>query len=299
MKLKRRTREALQGYAFIAPAMAVSIVFLGIASVFVLYMSFHRVNMVQQTYEWVGLANYRMGFSDTLLRRALRNTITFSAIVVPIQTFLALVVAAVLNSNIKFKKTFRAIVFLPTLTSSAALTMIFMFMFSMRGPVNSMMIAAGLLDAADPINFLRSTDWSMRVIMIMNIWSTIPMYMTLYLASLQELPNSMYEAASIDGATEVQKFFYITIPYLRPITTFVLLTGVIGTMQMFDQAFIFSDGDGGPASSTLTVALQIYRYAMGPGSAMGYASMIAICLMVLILTMAFIVNKLNKEERVY
>jgi len=299
VKLKRRTREALQGYAFIAPAMAVSIVFLGIASVFVLYMSFHRVNMVQQTYEWVGLANYRMGFSDTLLRRALRNTITFSAIVVPIQTFLALVVAAVLNSNIKFKKTFRAIVFLPTLTSSAALTMIFMFMFSMRGPVNSMMIAAGLLDAADPINFLRSTDWSMRVIMIMNIWSTIPMYMTLYLASLQELPNSMYEAASIDGATEVQKFFYITIPYLRPITTFVLLTGVIGTMQMFDQAFIFSDGDGGPASSTLTVALQIYRYAMGPGSAMGYASMIAICLMVLILTMAFIVNKLNKEERVY
>ena len=109
----------------------------------------------------------------------------------------------------------------------------------------------------------------------------------------------MYEAASIDGANEVKKFFYITVPYLRPITTFVVLTGVIGTMQMFDQAFIFSGGDGGPAGSTLTIALLIYRYAFGPGSAMGYASMIAIFLMVIILTIAFIVNRINKEERVY
>ncbi|MCL2840880.1 MAG: sugar ABC transporter permease [Defluviitaleaceae bacterium] len=299
MKLSRRTRETLQGYAFVAPAIATTMIFLGIASVAVLFMSFSRVNMVQGTYEWIGLNNYRVGFTDSLLHRAIRNTLVFSAVVVPVQTFLSLVVAAVLNSNIKFKKAFRAIIFLPTLTSSAALTMIFMFMFSMRGPVNSMLISMGLLAASDPINFLRSSDWSMRVIMIMNIWSTIPFYMTLYLASLQELPNSMYEAASIDGASEVKKFFYITIPYLRPITTFVVLTGIIGTMQMFDQAFIFSGGDGGPASSTMTIALLIYRYAFGPGSAMGYASMIAICLMVIILTLAFIVNRINKEERVY
>jgi multiple sugar transport system permease protein/raffinose/stachyose/melibiose transport system permease protein len=298
--LKRRTRETLQGYAFVAPAIATSMVFLGIASLFVLFMSFNRVNIIQGTYEWVGLNNYRLARTDPMLRRAIRNTLTFSAVVVPTQTFLALVIAAVLNSNIKFKKTFRSIVFLPTLTSSAALTMIFMFMFSMRGPVNSMMLSMGFLEVGNPINFLRSSQWSMRVIMIMNVWSTIPMYMTLYLASLQELPKSMYEAASIDGASEVQKFFSITIPYLRPITTFVLLTGIIGTLQMFDQAFIFSGGDGGPANSTLTIALLVYRYAFGPGSAMGYASTIAILLMVLILTISFVVNKLNKgDERVY
>ena len=299
MNLKRKTRDTLQGYAFVAPAIATTMVFLGIASLFVLFMSFNRVNIIRGTYDWVGLANYRTALSDTMLRTAIRNTLTFSAVVVPAQTFLALVVAAVLNSNIMFKKTFRSIIFLPTLTSSAALTMIFMFMFSMRGPMNSMMIALGILEVGSPINFLNSTTWSMRVIMVMNIWSTIPMYMTLYLASLQELPKSMYEAAEIDGANEVKKFFYITIPYLRPITTFVVLTGVIGTLQMFDQAYIFSGGDGGPANSTLTVSLIVYRYAFGPGSAMGYASTIAIFLMVLILTIAFIVNKINKEERVY
>jgi len=297
--MRMKTRNTLQGYAFVAPAIATVLVFLGIASFFVLFMSFNRVNMIAGTYNFIGLQNYARALIDPMLHRAIRNTLTFSAVVVPSQTFIALVVAAVLNSGIHFKKTFRSIVFLPTLTSSAALTMIFMFMFSMRGPVNSFLIGIGLVDMGDPINFLRSTTWSMRVIMLMNIWSTVPMYMTLYLASLQELPRSMYEAADIDGASEVRKFFSITVPYLRPITTFVVLTGIIGTLQMFDQAFIFSGGDGGPANATLTVALLVYRYAFGPGMAMGYAAMIAMLLMVVILAIALVVNRINKEERLY
>jgi multiple sugar transport system permease protein/raffinose/stachyose/melibiose transport system permease protein len=123
--------------------------------------------------------------------------------------------------------------------------------------------------------------------------------MTLYIASLVDMPQNMYEAAGLDGANVVHKFFYITIPYLRPITTYVLLTGIIGTLQMFDQAYIFSDGSGGPANSTLTIALLVYRYAFGPQNAMGYAATLAVILAVLILIISLIVNKINKEERVY
>jgi len=296
--VKRKHRETIQGYAFVAPSIIVTSVFLGIAAMFVLYMSFHRVNLIQNTYEFIGFDNYIRAFNDPMLHRAIRNTLTFSAIVVPSQTFIALLMAAVLNSKIRFKRTFRTIFFMPTLTSSAALTMIFMFMFNIRGPVNTILMAFGVLEPGEAINFLQNTTWSLPVIMLMNIWSTFPMYMVLYLTSLQELPKSMYEAADIDGASEVRKFFDITIPYLRPITTFVVLTGVIGTLQMFDQAFIFSDGSGGPANSTLTITLLIYNYAFGPANAMGYASMIAIALMVLILIMTFISNRVNKEERI-
>ena len=300
--MKRRHKETIQGYIFVAPSIIVTSIFLGIAALFVLYMSFHRVNLVRAggaSYEFVGLLNYRRALQDPMLHRAIRNTLTFSAVVVPVQTFIALVAAAVLNSNIMFKKVFRSIIFMPTLTSSAALTMIFMFVFNVRGPINSMLINWGMLEVGHGINFPQNITWALPVIMIMNIWSTFPMYMTLYIASLQELPKSMYEAAEIDGANEVRKFFNITIPYLRPITTFVLLTGIIGTLQMFDQAYIFSDGAGGPANATLTVTLLVYRFAFGPGNTMGYASMIAITLMLLIFIITIIVNKINKEERVY
>ena len=297
--LKRRHRETIQGYVFVTPAIIVTGIFLGITVLFVIYMSFHRVNLIQGTFEFVGFNNYLRALEDPMLHRAVRNSLTFSAVVVPTQTFVALVMAAILNSNIKFKKTFRIIYFMPTLTSSAALTIIFMFMFSVRGPINAMLMNFGVIEPGEAINFLNNMSWALPVIMLMCVWCTFPMYMTFYLASLQDLPKSMYEAASIDGANETRKFFSITIPYLRPITSFVVLTGIIGTLQMFDQAFIASGGDGGPANATLTITLLIYRYAFGPASAMGYASMIAIGLMVLVLTATMIANTINKEERVY
>lgn len=135
--------------------------------------------------------------------------------------------------------------------------------------------------------------------MVMNIWSTIPMYTTMYLASLQDLPNSMYEAADIDGAGPIKRFWYITIPYLKPITTYVLLTSIIGTLQMFDQAYIFSGGSGGPSNSTLTVSLMVYKYAFGTQNAMGYAATLALILAVIIMVISLLAEKANGEERVY
>lgn len=294
---KRERREHRQGYLFLTPAIIITSIFIGLSVLFVIYLSFHKVNLFNRTYTLVGLDNYIRALTDETTRVAFKNTLTFSAIVVPIQTFLALVMASVLNSKIKGKMIFRTVYFLPTLTSSSALTLIFMFMFSVTGPINGMLINLGFYDKG--INFLQNPNFSLKVIMAMNIWSTIPYYMTLYLATLQDLPDSMYEAAEIDGANAIKKFFYITIPYLKPMTAYVLLTSIIGTLQMFDQAYIFSNGSGGPANSTLTVSLMIYRYAFGTQNAMGFAATLAIILAVVILLLSLLSQKITKSERLY
>ena len=275
---KRKLQEWRQGYLFLLPAIIILGIFIGIAAVYVVYLSFHKVNLFTNSFTFVGLDNYLRLFTDETARKALTNTLSFSVVVVPCQTVIALIIASVLNSKIRGKYFFRAVYFLPTLTSSSALTIIFMFMFSVTGPINMMLIRAGILPVGGGINFLENPDFALKVIMVMNIWSTVPQYTTMYLASLQDLPVSLYEAADIDGANTLQKFTNITIPYLKPITTYVLLTGIIGTLQMFDQAYIFSNGSGGPANSTLTVSLMVYRYAFGTNNAMGYAACIAIIL---------------------
>ncbi len=290
-------KEHRQGYLFLTPAIVILTIFIGLSVLYVVYLSFHKVNLFTKQYTFVGLQNYKRVFTDNIARTGLINTLKFSAVVVPVQTVLALVISSVLNSGIKGKYFFRTVYFLPTLTSSSALTMIFMFMFNVSGPINKLLIDTHLISKG--INFLQEPQFALRVIMMMNIWSTIPMYTTMYLASLQDLPASMYEAAEIDGAGSLKKFWYITIPYLKPITTYVLLTSVIGTLQMFDQAYIFSNGSGGPENSTLTVSLMIYRYAFGTQNAMGYAATLAIILAVIIMLISRLAEKANGEERIY
>ncbi|MFK4782614.1 carbohydrate ABC transporter permease [Lactococcus petauri] len=296
MKKQKRTKsqisEMIQGYGFITPALLIILVFFVLAILFAVYLSFNDVNLIMHTYEWNGFRNYQNLFQDKQLLRALQNTGFFALVVVPVQTIIALVIAYILASKgIKAKKMFRLIYFLPTLTSSAALTLIFMFVFNLNGPINGFLESIHLIDG--PINFINDTDWTLKVIMVMNIWSTVPYFMTIYLASLVDLPDAMYEAAEIDGANAFQKLRYITIPYLRPITTFVLLTGIIGTFQMFDQAYIFSGVTGGPENSTLTVSLLIFQYAFGQQNQMGYAAVIAIMLAIIIFVVSRIAEKLN------
>jgi len=259
---KSQWQEIRQAWLFLAPAIIVVGIFFVLAVLFAFYLSFNDVNLFTNTFSFKGIENYVRIFTDQKARIALRNTATFALVVVPLQTIFALIIAYILSSRgIKGKKLFRMIYFLPTLTSSSALTIIFMFIFNIYGPVNDLFMNLGFY--SEPINFLQEPAYALKVIMVMNIWSTVPYYMTIYLASLVDLPHSLYEAAEIDGATTVDKLRYITIPYLRPITTYVLLTGIIGTFQMFDQAYIFSNGSGGPNNSTLTLSLMIYQYAFG------------------------------------
>ena len=292
---KSQWQEIRQAWLFLAPAIIVVGIFFALAVLFAFYLSFNDVNLFTNTFSFKGIENYLRIFTDQKARIALRNTATFALVVVPLQTIFALIIAYILSSKgIKGKKLFRMVYFLPTLTSSSALTIIFMFIFNIYGPVNDLFMNLGFY--SEPINFLQEPAYALKVIMVMNIWSTVPYYMTIYLASLVDLPHSLYEAAEIDGATTVDKLRYITIPYLRPITTYVLLTGIIGTFQMFDQAYIFSNGSGGPNNSTLTLSLMIYQYAFGQMNTMGYAAALAIVLAIIIFITSLLAEKLNKER---
>lgn len=295
--MKKKTKDAIQGWTFLTPTILILSIFVFASIIFALYISFHKVNLFTGYMKFIGFDNYKRLFTDQKSLVAFKNTAFFAAIVVPIQTFLAMVMASVLNSKLRGKMIFRNVFFLPTLTSSAALTMIFMFLFSLNGPINDLAMNIGILD--ERINFLNNAKFALKVIMSMNIWSTVPFFMTIYLAALQDIPKSVYEAAEVDGANSVQKFLKIKVPFLKPVTTFVMLMGIIGTFQMFDQAYIFSNGSGGPENSTLTVALLIYRNAFGQNNTMGYAAAMSILLSLAIFVVSFIAQKFNKSESMY
>lgn len=288
-------KDKLSGWVFVLPAVLILLMFTIGASIFAVFLSVNKVNMFAGTYQFTGLDNYLRAFTDPKLLDAFGNAISFAIIVVPIQTGLALIMAVVLSSKIRFKKTFRMIYFLPTLTSSAALTLIFMFIFNINGPINELGQFLNVIQ--EPINFLQDPKFALKVIMIMNIWSTVPIFMTIYLAALSDVPKSLYEAAELDGASEIQKFIKITIPQVRNVTSYIVMVGIIGTLQMFDQAFIFSNGSGGPENATLTPALLVYQNAFGTMNSMGYAAALSIILSIFIFVLALFSNKLTKANK--
>jgi multiple sugar transport system permease protein len=294
--MKSKTRESIQGYGFMLPALIILAVFFLFPIGYALFLSFTRVSLMGgMDFDWIGFTNYQIALNDERVWAALRNTARYVVFVVPIQTAIALIMASALNSGIKFQKTFRTIYFLPTLTSSAALTMIFMFLFSVNGPLNDFLVSYNFIEA--PINFVENIDFALNTIMVMNIWSTVPLYMTIYLAGLQDISPAIYEAASIDGAGTWKKLTRITVPNIAPVTNYVLLIGIIGCFQVFDQAYIVSSGTGGPNNATLTLVLVIYQYAFQIIGTMGYASALAILLTILIFVVSMIVKFANKEDR--
>lgn len=293
---KRTIREATQGYTFMAPAIFVLALFIIGPILYAFFLSFHKVQLLgNATFDFVKFANFTNIADDQRALRALWNTFKYVIIVVPIQTLLALILAATLNAGLKGQSFFRIVYFLPTLTSSAVLTLIFMWMYNQNGLINKILSFIGL----PTYNWMGDPSVALIAIMIMNIWATAPFFMVIYLAALQDIPESLYEAAELDGANAFKKFLYITVPNLRPVTSFVVIMGLIGTFQLFDQSFIFSGGSGGPDNSTLTVVLLIYQYAFKSLGTMGYAAAIAVLLSLVILIATLLQRKFSKEESLY
>jgi multiple sugar transport system permease protein len=290
---RRKLREAAAGYLFLLPTLLVIGTFLLAPIVYALFLSFHKVQLLGGiSYRFIDFDNYvRMGADDRVWI-ALYNTFEYAIIVVPLQTALAILLAAVLNSKLRGRNAFRILYFLPTVTSSAVLTLIFMWIFKTDGLLNDLLGVFGI----QPFNWLGDPKVALKGIMLMNVWSTAPYFMVIYLAALQDIPDSLYEAAEIDGARTLRKFWSITLPLLKPVTFFVVTMGIIGTFQLFDQAYIFSNGSGGPNNSTLTVVLLIYQYAF-KNLDMGYAAALAVMLAAVIMLVTVIQRRIFGEEK--
>lgn len=275
------------------PTIVVLGIFVVLPILYAVFLSLHKVQLLGGiNYQFIGFRNFTRLLDDERVWIALRNTAEYVAIVVPTQTILALVLAVTLNSGIRGKNWWRILYFLPTVTSSAVLTLIFMWIYNTDGLLNDFLASLGL----PTYNWLGDPAVALKGIIIMNIWSTAPFYMVIYLAALQDIPQSLYEAAELDGANGWQKFIHVTIPILKPVTFFVIAMGVIGTFQLFDQSYIFSGGTGGPNNATLTVVLLIYQ-AVFRNLQMGYAAAIAFLLAAIIIAIALIQQRLFGGER--
>ncbi|ABA20087.1 carbohydrate ABC transporter membrane protein 1, CUT1 family [Trichormus variabilis ATCC 29413] len=289
---RRNITDSLFGYVFMMPTLLVLGTFVVLPILYSVFLSLNKVQLLGGVaYQFIGLRNFQRLVDDQLVWIALRNTAEYVVIVVPSQTILALILAVTLNAGIRGKNWWRILYFLPTVTSSAVLTLIFMWIYNTDGLLNDFLAFVGL----PTYNWLGDPAVALKGIMLMNIWSTAPFYMVIYLAALQDIPAKLYEAAELDGANWWQKFIYITIPLLKPVTFFVIAVGVIGTFQLFDQSYIFSGGTGGPNNATLTVVLLIYqmvfRYLQ-----MGYAAAIAFLLAVVIIAITLIQRRVFAGE---
>jgi multiple sugar transport system permease protein len=281
--ISRQIKENLTAYLFITPSILVLGTFVILPILYAVFLSLHKVQMLGGIhYHFVGLANFQRLLTDERVEIALKNTAEYVAVVVPTQTILALGLAITLNSGIRGKNWWRILYFLPTVTSSAVLTLIFMWIYNTNGLLNNFLAFLKL-----PIyNWLGDPSVALKGIMIMNIWSTAPFFMVIYLAALQDIPQTIYEAAELDGANSWEQFLYITLPLLQPVTFFVMAMGIIGTFQLFDQSYIFSGGTGGPNNATLTLVLLIYQTVFR-NLQMGYGAAIAFLLasVIIILTL--------------
>ncbi|WP_227013586.1 carbohydrate ABC transporter permease [Paenibacillus psychroresistens] len=290
---KHNQRNTFMGYFFMSPAIIILSVFFILPILFAVFLSFTKAELLGDvSFTFKGIDNFTRMFDDERVMIALKNTAQYVIIVVPLQTFLALILASALNAKIKFKNVFRVLFFLPTVTSSAVLTLMFVWILNSQGLLNEFLQWVGL----PTYNWLGDPAVALKGIMGMNIWSTAPTFMVVYLAALQDVPDSLYEAAEMDGATWLQKFWRITVPMLRPATTFVVIMGIVGTFQLFDQAYIFSNGSGGPNNSTLTVVLLVYQYAF-KNLEMGYASALTLMLASVIMVATLLQRLVFKEEK--
>ncbi len=264
----RYWRQWLTAYLFIAPWLIFLLVFIAGAIVLALYFSFTDYDLLSDPV-FVGLKNYQKAFQDESFLHAIRNVATYTAVVVLSQTFIGLVMAAILDRKIPFRRFFRIAWYLPCVASSVVTTLIFMWLFLPDGFINAALNFVGI-DVR--INWLGDEATALPSIMIMNIWATAATMMLIFLAAIQDVPGPIYEAANLDGAGPIRQFFQITLPLMRPAIFLVVLLGTIGCFQLYDQVKIATNG--GPNEATLTVTYLIWRQGfrdlnMGYASAMG------------------------------
>jgi multiple sugar transport system permease protein len=280
-------REALAAYAFLLPYLLVMGVFLLIAIVVAFVLSFFYVDFGFSQPEWYGLKNYEHIWydlthnGDYLL--SLINVVKYTIGVVILQTVLAFALALLLNQKVRGRGYFRTAFYLPALTSSVAISVIFVWLYRPQGPINFLLSLVGIQGP----NWLGDSNTALWAIMLLNMWTTAPTFMLVYLAALQDIPETVYEAARIDGANVWQQITKITVPLLRPTTFVVTALGTIGAFQLFDQVYVMQGPAGGPLKSTLTPAVEIYNTAFN-SSLMGLACAQAFVLFVLIFAFTFV-----------
>jgi len=287
LRLRLGRRGGLAGYFFVTPSLLFLLVFVIIPIFAAFYYSLTDYDLMRAP-RFAGMKNYVNVFDDDRFRESIRNTLYFAAGTVPSGVVTSLLLAALINRSIRGIYTFRALFYMPVVSSFVSVSLIWLWLYEPQfGLFNDTLEALGLPRS----KWLRSADTSMPSIIMMSVWKNMGLNMVIYLAGLQGIPPHLYEASEIDGAGRVSQFFRITLPLLAPTTFFVVIVYFIGALQMFVQVWIMTGNTGiagepagsagGPLDSTLTVVVLLYANAF-EFMKMGYAASMSVILFLMI-----------------
>jgi multiple sugar transport system permease protein len=277
-----KKKEALAAALMLAPNLTGLLIFMVIPTVASFVISTTNWNLIGSPV-WAGLENFREAFGDELFWTTLRNTAVYVFCKVPLNVFLSLLLAVLLNQSLYGRTLFRAILFLPMIASSVSVALLWQPLFLSNGLLNKLLTALKL----PALMWIYNPKTSMMSVILVALWKELGYYMVIFLAGLQAISRTYYEAANIDGASGIQQFARITVPLISPTTFFVLIISIIGSFQIFDLTTVLTGG--GPANSTNTIIMYVYQAGF-KFFRMGYASALSAILFVIVLAITIIQN---------
>jgi len=283
-----RRQETIAGYLFLLPNIIGFLIFSSVPVLVTLSISLLDWDLIRAPH-FVGFDNYiKLLTDDATFRKVLLNTAYYVIGTVPTGIILSLLLALAMNSSVKGIAFFRCIFFIPVISASVAVAMMWRWLYNTDfGLINIALTSVGL----QRVPWLSSTAWAMPALIMMAVWKNLGFNMVIFLAGLQGIPAQLYEAAAIDGATSWHRFRYITVPMLAPTTFFVMIISIIGSFQVFDLAFVLTRG--GPGDATNTMVMYIYNQAF-QFFHMGYAASIAWVLFGIIFVITLVQTRLQK-----
>ena len=285
-------RRAWAGRLFVAPNLTAVAVFMLFPLGFSLYMSFQQWDVFRPP-KFVGLKNFEELFtSDPLFLIAIRNTAVFTVGTVVPTIVISLVVAAVLNRKVKGIGIFRTIVFLPLAISSVVMAVVWQFVFNTdNGLLNIMLGWIGI----GPVPWLVEPRWAMVSLCIVSVWRSVPFATVILLAAMQGVPETVYEAAKIDGAGEIRQFAFITVPLIRGAMSFVVVISIIHAFQAFDMVYVLNGANGGPETATYVLGIMLFQHAFS-FLEFGYASALAWVMFAILLVVTVLQLRLTRQR---
>jgi multiple sugar transport system permease protein len=279
-------------YLFILPILVVFGLFRIYPSIQTLVYSFFDINLVAKSLKPVGLKNFFLLVHDATFLKAVKNTFIFAAAIVFSSTAIGLVLASLFTSRMRGAAVLKAVYFAPFITSTVAAAVVWTFLYNPRfGLFNGILEIFGLPTRS----WISSSKDALMSIIIFSIWKTVGYNMIIFIAGLQNIPDSFHEAALIDGAGGIRRFFAISIPLVAPTAIFVVMYNTILALKVFDQVFVLTAG--GPADATTVVVLQIYKQAF-ENYRFGYAASMAFVLFVIIIGITVIQYRLSRRWEV-
>lgn len=281
--------DAIAAWIFLAPAILLLGLFLFWPIAYLLYLSFTTGSFTSAGIHWVGLRNYLRLVLNPDFWQVLGNTLYFTVATVIPSLVLPLGLAVLLNQSLALRGFLRTAYFIPSITSLVAVGLGFRWLFQTEGPVNQLLSSLGF----EPIPWLGSTTWAMPVLILLSSWKQLGFNMVVFLAGLQAIPSSLYEAAELDGANKWQQFWYVTLPGLRSTLIFATITTAIFTLRSFEQVYVVTGG--GPLNSTNLLVYYIYEEAFSLFD-FGYAAAAATVLLGFTLVLVYIQLKTEGEE---